>query len=182
MVSLVFDHISTHQAPYDKRFFFIQVQIWFNRPVRSATVHSLRRVTPFEPFTLFDCACRGHVRRERNSVDDVAMTGAVAPMVLVGAAVGWRRLCTMGSVGRCVGDAVDAVACRVPASGRGWPECAQGKTAAVLWLPFSYTVRDEMEKKTGQKKENLAGGRVRKERGRRQCCGLVVLLLLPRWR
>jgi hypothetical protein len=88
-----------------------------------------------------------------NSVDDVAMTGAVALMVLVGAAVGWRRLCTTGSVGRCVGDAVDAVVCRVPASGRGWPECAQGKTAAVLWLPFSYTVRDEMEKKQDKRKK-----------------------------
>jgi hypothetical protein len=67
MVNLVFDHISAHQAPQDKRFLFIQVQIRFNRPVRSATVRSLRRVTPFEPFTLFYRTCRGHVGRKRNN-------------------------------------------------------------------------------------------------------------------
>jgi hypothetical protein len=67
MVSLVFDHISAHQAPYHKRFFLIQVQIRFYRPVRSATVRSLRRVTPFEPFTFLNRACRGHVGQERNT-------------------------------------------------------------------------------------------------------------------
>jgi hypothetical protein len=74
MVSLVFDHISAHQAPYDKRFFFIQVQIRFYRPVRSATVRSLRRVTPFEPFTFLYCTCRGHVRREHNTGNPPAET------------------------------------------------------------------------------------------------------------
>ena len=44
------------------------------------------------------------------------MAGAIAVMVLVGAAVGWRRLGTTGSVD-CVGDRVDAVACHERSGG-----------------------------------------------------------------
>lgn len=47
---------------------------------------------------------------------DVAMAG-VAMVVLVGAAVGWRRLGMTGLVGRYVGDEVDAVACRERSGG-----------------------------------------------------------------
>jgi hypothetical protein len=88
------------------------------------------------------------------------MTGAVAPMVLVGAAVGWRRLCTMGSVGHCVGDAVDTVLCHMPAGERGGLSVARGRQQRQ---PLSCTVRDEMEKKeeklmfvkVGQQQEDM---------------------------
>ena len=46
------------------------------------------------------------------SYDDVAKGGVVAAtVVLIGAAVGWRRLGTTESAG-CLGDGVDAVAFR----------------------------------------------------------------------
>ena len=50
------------------------------------------------------------------SFDDVAMAGAIAVMVLVGAAVGWQQLGMTGSVD-CIGDRVDAVACHERSGG-----------------------------------------------------------------
>jgi hypothetical protein len=114
--------------------------------------------------------------RLTNSVDGMAMTGAVAPMVLVGAAVGWQRLCTMGSVGRCMGDAVDAVLCRVPAGEQGGLSVARGRRQR---RPLSCTVRDEMEKKEEKtyvcEGRAAAGGRAREGRGQWQCCGHQIL-------
>jgi hypothetical protein len=107
-----------------------------------------------------------------NSVDGVAMTGAVAPMVLVGVAVGWRQLCTTGSVGRCMGNGVDAVLFRVPAGERGGLSVARGRRRRQ---PLSCTVRDEMEKKEEKtyvcEGRAAAGGRAREGRGQWQCCG-----------
>jgi hypothetical protein len=89
-------------------------------------------------------------------------------MVLVGAAVGWRRLCTTGSVGRCVGDAVDAVLC----GEQGGLSVARGRQ----WRrPLSCTVIDEMEKKEEKtyvcEGRVAAGGHAREGRGQWQCCG-----------
>jgi hypothetical protein len=110
-----------------------------------------------------------------NSVDGVAMTGAVAPMVLVGAAVGWRRLCTTGSVGRCMGDGVDAVLFRVPAGERGGLSVARGRRQQQ---PLSCTVRDEMEKK--EEKTYVCEGRA--AAGGRACvlrqCAYIFILSL----